>query len=69
MRGVEIDPRRGCFHYRSAIDIVAIKFVLRPRIRAQPRAPECRHRLCALNRAKLALPQENRRTSPIAGEG
>jgi len=26
VRGVEIDSRTGCFHYRSAIDIVAIKF-------------------------------------------
>ncbi len=26
VRGVEIDSRTGCVHYRSAIDIVAIKF-------------------------------------------
>jgi hypothetical protein len=25
-RGVELDSHTGCFHYRRAIDIVAIKF-------------------------------------------
>ena len=26
VRGVEVDSRTGCAHYRSAVDIVAIKF-------------------------------------------